>query len=107
MRRPHAITVTLGNPPETDFDERRLRALRAKEVLNGAGWLFDEHISDLTRELLSTAPTSVDATKREELFYQIDAAAQLKGRLLQIIQLHEAEAKAHERKERRRQSDAE
>lgn len=101
------ITVTLGNPPPTDFEERRLRALRAREVLDGAAWLFDEHISDLTRDLLGTSPAPADAPKREELFYQIDAAAQLKGRLLQIIQLHEAEKKANERREKRRNPDAE
>lgn len=99
-----AITVTLGNPPDLDAEERRLRALRAREVLNGAGWAFDEHISDLTRELLGTGPA--DADKRELIYHQIDAAAQIKGRLARIIELQEAEEAKNERRERRRQPDA-
>lgn len=92
------ITITLGNRPELDPEERRLRALRAQEVLAGAGWAFDEVISGLTRDLLGTEPA--DAEKRESLYHQIDAAAQLKGHLSRIIQLHEAELKANVRKHR-------
>jgi hypothetical protein len=92
------ITITLGNRPDLDPEERRLRAMRAQEVLAGAGWAFDEVISGLTRDLLGTEPS--DAEKRESLYHQIDAAAQLKGHLGRIIQLHEAELKANERKHR-------
>lgn len=92
------ITITLGNRPELDAEERRLRALRAQEVLSGAGWAFDEVISGLTRDLLGTEPA--DAEKRESLYHQIDAAAQVKGHLDRIIKLYEAELKANVRKHR-------
>lgn len=90
------FTVTISQRPQPDAEERRLRALRAQEVLSGAGWLFDEYMSDLTRELLGTDPD--ESAKREQFFRQIDAAAQLKGRLEQIIQIQKAEQDAHERR---------
>lgn len=92
------ITVTLGSRPELDADERRQRALRAQEVLSGAGWAFDEVISDLTRELLGTPPGA--SGKRESIFQQIDAAAQLKGHLQRIIEQQAASEKVHERRHR-------
>jgi hypothetical protein len=92
------ITVTLAKRPEPDAEERRLRALRAREVLNGAGWLFEEYISDLTRDLLGTDPD--ESEKREQFFHQIDAAAQLRGRLEQIIETQAAHEKVNERKHR-------
>jgi hypothetical protein len=91
-------TVTLGSPAPLDAEERRHRAGRARDLLDGAGWLFDEHISDRTRDLLSTSPG--DAAKREEIYRHIDATAQLKGRLLKILETHEAEALTNERKRR-------
>lgn len=93
-----SITVTLGNRPELDAEERRQRALRAQEVLNGAGWVFDELISGLTRELLDTPPHAAD--KRESLYHQIDGAAQAKGRLKHIVEQQAAEEKANARKHR-------
>ena len=94
-------TVTLGTGPELDAEERRQRAIRARGVLEGAGWLFDEYISDVTRDLLSTAPG--DTAVREKLWQQADAAAQLKGNLLKIIQIQEAEDTRNERRHRREQ----
>lgn len=90
------FTVTLGSAAELDPEEKRLRMLRAKEVLSGAGWLFDEQMSDLTRDMLGTSPEQ--SGKREELFHQIDALAQVKGRLMGIIHEYEAKQKAHEQR---------
>lgn len=92
------ITVTLGNRPELDAEERRQRALRAQEILNGAGWVFDELISSLTSDLLGTKPDQCGL--REQLFNQIDGAAQAKGRLKQIVDQQAAEEKANARKHR-------
>ena len=89
--------VTL-NAVELDAEERRHRAIRARGLIEGAGWLFDEHISDLTRDLLATGPQQ--NVLREQLYLQIDATVGLKARLLGILQNHEAEATIHERKHR-------
>lgn len=92
------ITVTLGNRPVLDAEERRQRYLRAKESVNNLGWVFDELIGGLTADLLSTDPD--DTTKRESIFHQINGAAQAKGLLLGIIQQQEFEEAKHERKHR-------
>lgn len=92
------ITITLGGRPELDAEARRARALHAQQVLTDIGWLFDEHISDLNRDLLGTNPD--EGAKRETIFQQIDAAAQLKGRLHRIIQIQKAEETVNGRKHR-------
>lgn len=92
------ITVTLGNRPELDAEARLARARRAREVLADAGWVFDEVISDLTRDLLGTSPN--DAAKRESLYHQIDGTAQVKGHLKRILDQQAADEKAYERKHR-------
>jgi hypothetical protein len=92
------ITITLGNRPDLDPEERRLRALRAQEVLSGAGWAFDEIISDLNRDLLGTSPDQT--AKRESLYHQMDGAAQAKGFLKRLIEQQAAEEKVNERKHR-------
>lgn len=92
------ITVTLGNRPELDAEERRQRALRAQEVLSGAGWVFDELISGLVKEWLDTQPAETD--KRELIFRQIDGAAQAKGLLKGIVAQQAYEDEKNARKHR-------
>lgn len=92
------ITVTLGNRPDLDAEERRQRALRAQEVLAGAGWLFDEVISTATRDFLDTQPD--EAAKREEFYQQAYAAALLKQHLNNILREKAAEEKKNERRSR-------
>lgn len=75
------ITVSLVRPPELTPEAWQQRIRRATEVLDGAGWVFDEHISSMTQSLLDAG--SVD--EREELHRSIRAAADLKGRLVQIV----------------------
>ena len=92
------ITVTLGKP-ELDAEERRQRVMRAQEVLSGSGWVFDEVIGDLTRELLGTdAPAQKE--RREEIFQEIKATAQVKGHLTRILQQKAAEEAVNERRTR-------
>lgn len=75
------ITVTLGKRPELTPDEAHQRIRRAAEVLNGAGWLFDEYISDLTQQMLDTP----DVEGRNGCYLLIRAAAELKARLAHIV----------------------
>lgn len=81
------FTITLGSPPALDADARRTRARRAREILDGASWLFDEFMSEETRALLDAN----DTAEREEHHRNIRTAAELKGRLLVIVQTQEAE----------------
>lgn len=92
------ITVTLGNRPDLDAEERRARAHHAKDILNIAGWVFDDLISDLNKELLATLPDQTD--RRESLYHQINGAAQAKGLLLNLVNQQAFEDKKNERKRR-------
>jgi hypothetical protein len=88
------ITVTLGRAPELSPEERQQRIRRAAEVLEGAGWLFDEHISAMTQQLLD-ATMVID---REDIHRSIRVAAELKARLVQIVNSKTLEDKRNERR---------
>lgn len=92
------ITITLGSRPELDAEARRDRAIRAREVLAGAEWVFEEASSALLRDLLGTEPS--EAAKREAIYLQIDAASQMRARLRQIVDTQAFEEKVNERKHR-------
>lgn len=92
------ITVTLGKRPEYTPEELQQRIRRAAEVLEGCGWVFDEHISSLTQTLLDTA--AEDGRRREELYQSIRAAAELKGKLVQIVNSKALEDRRNERRDR-------
>lgn len=77
------ITVTLSKPADLSLDQQMARIRRAAEIVEGMGWLFDEHISSMTQQLLDTVPNDIE--KREELYYAIRAAVDLKGRLAHIV----------------------
>jgi hypothetical protein len=77
------ITVTLGSRPELTTEERAQRIRRATEALEGVGWLFDEYISDMTKTLLDSDDDAL--LRRDQLYRSIRAAADLKGRLVQIV----------------------
>lgn len=90
------ITVTLGKRPEPTPEEMQQRIRRASEVLAGCGWVFDEHISSLTQQLLDTSPHN--GQDREDLYHSIRAAAELKGRLMKIVETKALEDKRNERR---------
>lgn len=89
------ITVTLGSRPELTAEERAQRIRRATEALEGCSWVFDEHISSMTQELLDSA--SDDLVLRDGLYRSIRAAVDLKGRLVQIVNSKALEDKRNAR----------
>jgi hypothetical protein len=91
------VTVTL-NKVELDAEERRSRAVRAREILDGCSWLFDEFISESTRDMIATNPD--DPQARERLYADIRAAMGLKAHLISILQNDEAENTINERRSR-------
>lgn len=96
--------IQLGQQPQPDAEERRLRARRAAEVIDGAGWVFDAYISEQSQRLLDSGPR--DQELREDAYQQIRAAVEMKGRLKQIIEIQQAEDLKHERN-RKRSGDSE
>ncbi len=79
--------------------EREQRYRRAREVLAGAGWLFDEFVNAEMGAILKTEPFHPDAhAEREGHYHRARVASEMKLGLLAIVQNHEAEAKIDERR---------
>lgn len=93
------FNIVLGNPQQLDEEARLARYRRAAEILNEAGWLFDEYMSDQNRSLLGTL--SGDVTAREEAYRRISVAAELKAHLMSICNEQAYIARKNERAERR------
>ena len=62
-------------------EEKRQRALRAEEVLNGASWVFDELVANGQRGWIVAPSTEA----REKLHDRVTAALELKAHLLGIV----------------------
>lgn len=93
------FTVTLGRQEPLNEDQKRARYRRALEVIDGAGWLFDDYISEQTKALLDTNPEDPEGPKKREEFYRrAIVAAGLKAELKHIIETKEAEDKAYARR---------
>lgn len=66
-----------------DPEEKAARLRRAREVIDGADWLFREHAANCTNAWINSDP--LDTTGREEAFRQLRAVADLKAILIGII----------------------
>lgn len=81
-------------------EEELQRWRRAKEVLDGAGWLFDAFVNKQMADLLmSTSPD--DAPRRERLWFRARVATEIKTNLLNEIEEYEANKQQAERREQR------
>lgn len=78
-------------------EEKRIRALRAAEVLEAAAWAFDELVQQAQRRWLMAATPAA----REDCHANALAALALKGRLMAIVNEQQAEEVIHERREQR------
>jgi hypothetical protein len=81
-------------------EESKLRDYRrAKEVLAGAGWVFDDYVNKQMAQVLRTNPE--DVTGRERLIAAARVAATLKVSLLREIEEYEDTLALQERREQR------
>lgn len=93
-----SVTVTI-QAPKLDAEAKRARAIRARELLDGASWVFDEYISECVRDLLATpSDGSEGQSKREDLYRRSVVATDLKAHLLVLVQNQEAEDTQNERR---------
>jgi hypothetical protein len=79
-------------------DEQQIR--RAREVLSGAGWLFDDFVNAEMRKVLVSEPEERD--QREEAYRRARVATEMKAGLESLIETYEADARLKERRERHR-----
>jgi hypothetical protein len=81
-------------------EESKLRDYRrAKEVLAGAGWVFDDYVNKQMALVLKTNPDDVEG--RERLVRSARVAAQLKTGLMLEVQEYEDTQTLQERREQR------
>ena len=76
-----------------------MRYRQAKEVLDGAGWLFDDYAKGQLAVIMQTAPDDRDA--REQAYVRASVVAEIKGGLLAFIEGYEHKQKLAERKAER------
>lgn len=67
---------------ELDYEAKQAKARRAAEVLEGAGWLFDEAIATWTAAIIASPASAPD--KREEAYRYIRATQYLREHLAGI-----------------------
>jgi hypothetical protein len=87
------FNVTL-NSVELNAEQRRARAIRARELLDGMSWLFDEYIAEQARDWLAASTPDV----REIRHARATVAAELKAHLLSIVDRQMAEERQNERR---------
>lgn len=68
--------------PEMTPEERRQRGLRAAELIEGAGWVFDEYVKVQQGKIINSAPD--DMTTRETAYTLARAALEMKAALAKI-----------------------
>jgi hypothetical protein len=77
-------------------DEQQIR--RAREVLSGAGWLFDDFVNAEMRKVLVSQPEERD--QREEAWRRARVATEMKAGLESLIETYEADVRLKERRSR-------
>lgn len=80
-------------------EEEIQRWRRAKEVLDGAGWVFDEYVDNTMAQILKTGADDVDG--RERLVRAARVATQIKLSLMGDVEQYEAQKTMEERREQR------
>jgi SH3-like domain-containing protein len=81
--------------PPTDEELQRFR--RTREVLEEAGWVFDEFINNETRYWLTSNPDDVKG--REAAYMRARVATELKVELMREVEQFENDRKIAERRE--------
>jgi hypothetical protein len=81
----------------SDDAGRAAKLIRAREVLDGAGWLFDDFVNDEMRKVLTSDPD--DMTAREIAYNRARVATEVKKTLMDLV----AEDDANKEMERRQQ----
>lgn len=79
-------------------EDREANYRRAKEALDGAGWLFDAFVEAEQRAWMRTAPA--DREKREQHYHRAHLASEMKAFLEALIGGHEFDEEQARRKEK-------
>lgn len=86
----------------TALQAREDKVRRARELLAGAGWLFDDFVNAEMRRVLTSDPD--DMTTREIAYNRARVATELKAGLAALVEAHEADALRREHRKERGQA---
>lgn len=85
--------------------DREAQVRRAREVLDGAGWLFDEFVNAETRRMVMSNPG--DHAIREEAYRRARVAMEMKASLEAVLVNAHADDEAAKHREHRQQTNKE
>lgn len=80
-------------------EEKRIHAQRAREVIDGAGWVIDAYVKKLTAGWINTK-TDAPLEIREDIHRRIRVALELKADLAAIITEYDNDEVLRERRNR-------
>jgi hypothetical protein len=86
----------------SDDADREAKIRRAREVLQDAGWLFDDFINAEMKKVLTSTPD--DMTAREIAYNRARIATELKTGLMGLVDEAEADAQIAARREQLKES---
>src|SRR5258708_2406298 len=95
------------SPPTPEHDAsaragREQQFRRAREVLSGAGWLFDDFVNAEMRKVLVSKPDEREA--REEAYRRARVATEMKAGLESLIETYEADMRLQERRDQHKEN---
>lgn len=82
-------------------DDKEARYLRAREVLQGAGWVFDQFVNGEMAKIMKSDPE--DMTGREIAYTRARVATEIKLGLMAEVQEYQTDQQMLERKEQRKE----
>lgn len=85
-----------------DAEAQAQKYRRAREVLNDAGWLFDDFVNNEMRRVLTSDPD--DMTTRETAYRRARVATEVKAALQGLVDEYEADVQLRERREQLKES---
>lgn len=86
----------------SDDSDREAKVRRAREVLQDAGWLFDDFINAEMKKVLTSDPD--DMTAREIAYARARVANELKAGLMGLVDDADADAQLAQRREQLKES---
>lgn len=81
------------------MSDREQEVRRAREVLNGAGWVFDNFINSEMGKLMKTG--SGEGAQREVHYMRVRVATELKAQLLAVVESWDFETKQAESRQKK------
>lgn len=77
-------------------NDREAQARRARELLSGAGWLFDDFVNAEMRRVLMSRPD--EGAAREEAWRRARVATEMKAGLEALLEAHQTDRRLEERR---------